>query len=712
MKKILFFICVMLFFLSSCKKTTDVEDGKATIPTYNRNTSEIRLIENANLYRISFSEEGFFYYVTIDAEDAEVLQYDFYYQSFQEENVSLICTVRGGYVRDFHGTVIDGKVKLWVLQGGDENYVLEYGQDGELCSKTELDKALNDQGKLVRFLVNPNGGLLVGMDDQIYLINENGQLMEKIKVDGIVRELYDFHEHGIYVIFEKDNHNNSHFDLAKVDVKKKLTEDVRELPNGISEVYAFEGGFAYVSDKEIIYFMNGKEDSILVDLDKQGIIASRIRYVFESEDKINLVSMNASVQEGKINLYVLEKKAQGEKNETDRTLFTDDGRRKVLVAVPKKYNCQIEFHAKEYNQTSDESYIEVIRFEETLEEYLGKGNEPDIIMFADNTEIGDYVKKGVLTDLIPLFREQEEYSAKDIVPKARELLGLNESDAMYAMAGWFWLLIRTSDGSEYDSDKECDTVKYLKWYDAFMTENGYEGVGKLQNVLYANVPLFYDEKSATAFFDSLAFRELLTTYREIMASHTGNVGIIEGSIRNQMIAYGPRWYASYVRYELTEPNTAMEGVPCIDGQDHVYMRFDYPMSILSISDCKSEAFHFIMYYNSLAEPLAKGDSESSYGKNGNTLARFSVFEENLRTEIYESKRPYSSLGQQESFFTEEQIVHLKELIDCAEAETKTQRDIYGIVEEEIAYYLLGKKDLEETIEIIQNRACLYLNENK
>ena len=156
----------------------------------------------------------------------------------------------------------------------------------------------------------------------------------------------------------------------------------------------------------------------------------------------------------------------------------------------------------------------------------------------------------------------------------------------------------------------------------------------------------------------------------------------------------------------------MQGLPGQDGNSHVYVRLDDPMAILNSSDCKEQAFDFILYYVSLAEPLVKGDTEGSYGMSGNTWAFFSVCEKYLRDEIYESKRPYASLDGRETFYTEEQCEQLKRLIRNAVPETRTQRDIYGILMEEMDGYLKGGKELEETSKTVQNRVMLYLQENR
>ena len=40
------------------------------------------------------------------------------------------------------------------------------------------------------------------------------------------------------------------------------------------------------------------------------------------------------------------------------------------------------------------------------------------------------------------------------------------------------------------------------------------------------------------------------------------------------------------------------------------------------------------------------------------------------------------------------------------------QSIYAIIEEQIGAYFAGDKSLDETVKLIQNRASLYVNENK
>lgn len=722
MKKLFCFLTLALLLLAGCSfsagESREILSGEkqsaAEAPAYERSTSQFRLAEDANSYMTDYTPDGFFYFVMGENE------YQFYYQTYDGKDAIPFCTVMDGYVRDFSEVTRDGEVRLAVLQIDQEPCILEYDGTGNICGKAVIDGMFNDLEAFPILLARPDGGYVIGMADKVFLLDSEGQTVGTIEVDGTVRELFAAGENELYAAVEKNEGRSSSMCLNRLNVQKSKAEKTRELPGDLMGLFAFEDGFVSVLGDRVVFFHPDKEDEeVLIDLNGQSLLAAQIQYVFGNREEIKIVSMDPSVQGQEAYLFTLRETTVPEGSdgakESEKELYAPDGRRIVYLAIPQGYPWQVEFHAKKYNQISDKTIVEVERFEGSLEDFLGKGNRPDIIMFNDQTEIAAYVQKGVLADLLPLFQGQEKYSLEGIIPKARELLGAESTAGMYAMAGRFRMLLRTSDGTEYDSDGKCDGVSYLKWYDRFMTENEIGGMGAMGNLLYANVGAFYDENTAETAFTSGEFKELMETYKDVCSRHAGSVdqekAAAENGYTGREIAGGPRWFASYNCQQLTEgTNIKMEGLPGPDGENHIYMKLDYPMSIMSTSDCKEAAFDFIMYYNSLAEFLMMGEVETAYGKAGNTGAFFSVYEENLKEEIYESERPYSSIGG-EFYFTEEQNDQLKYLIDCAVSDTKVQRDIYDMLMEEMDAYFHGDKDLDSACEILQNRAELYLQEH-
>ena len=712
------FLCLLGCSVTG-KKNPDEKQASTEAPVYGRSTLQFQLSEDANPYMMECTKEGFYYFAmkvseaeeSADGEEEPQIEYQFFYQTYDGKDAIPFCVVENGIVRDFSGVTKDEENQLVILLNGDEACILEFDQSGDNCRKVVIDERFNNIEDFSKFLACPDGGFVIAMKNQVFFLDADGQITETLKIEGEVRKFFVVGENELFAVIEKNEAGSNGLCLTKLNIQKQRVEVIWDLQSDLMGLYAFEDGVVSVYGDRVVFFHVDREDEeVLIDLNKQSLLASEIQFIFGNRDEIKIVSMNEG-HEGY--LFALKESIalEGGDNskEPEEQLYATDGRRILRVAVPQGYPFQIEFHVKKYNQTSDKVLVKVERFEGSLEDFLGKGNRPDIIMFNDHTEIPAYVEKNALVDLIPLFSEQEKYSLDGIVLKARELLGIENTDEMYGMAGKFWLLLRTSDGTEYDSNGKCDAISYLKWYDKYMTENEFGGVGRLENLLYANVGTFYDENVAEAFFTSGEFKELMQTYKYVYDRHKGDIDQwIVTSEKDFWTARGPWWYLRYGYYQLAHPDVKMDGIPGTDGENHVYIKLDHPMSIMSTSECKEEAFDFIMYYSSHAELLIVGYPENFYGETTSTSGYFSVYEEIMDEQIYETEKPYID----DYFFTDEQKTHLKDMINSAVSNSKTQGDIYVMLMEEMDAYLKGGKDLDSACDILQNRAELYLKEKK
>lgn len=709
-----------MFFLTDCSdvnKQKKEESETAQIPVYEKSTTQFSLLEDANLYKITYGHDGLFYYLLkqnyTEEEEPENEErqgeYQFFYQTYDKETPNSVCSITDGIVRDFSNVIKQGENRLVILTIDEQARLLEFDISGNECGEIVLDDRFGDYKQLIRMVALSNGRYILSMTNQVFFLSADGQIEDIITLDATVNNLIATQGDVLYVVAEDR--------LYILELQKNQVKETVKLQGGQICLFAFRDRLASVFENQVLLLHPGEDDGkVIIDLNKQDFMASQIQYMFEEQGNINIVSID---EKGVGYLITLSEYATSGNSENEgrinNPLYTDDGRKIVHVAVPKMYPYQIEFHAKKYNQINDTVHVEIERIDDTLELYLGKGNRPDVVIFNDQTELVPYIDKKLLVNMMPMVESQESYSLDDVILKAREILGAENEDEMYAMAGNFRMLMRTSDGTEYDADRKCDSTSYLKWYDKYMTENEFVGMGHLENILYASIPYFYDEGTAQANFESDEFKELLRTYKEIYERHEGGIDqsaiSMEEGYTGVQIAMGPKWYATYSCPQLTEKGTTIEGLPGMDGEDHVYMILDYPMSIMNVSARKEEAFDFIMYYNSLEEFLILGDAESAYGKSGNTPARFSVYEKYLNELIYESERPYSSLGGNEYFYTDEQKEHLKELINSAVSDTKMQREIYEMFLEELDTYLNGGKELDVVCKIIQSRVGLYMQEN-
>ena len=110
----------------------------------------------------------------------------------------------------------------------------------------------------------------------------------------------------------------------------------------------------------------------------------------------------------------------GKGDSSKRELYTDGGRKIVRIAVSNDeswepwYAGELEYRARKYSQSCDTAVYEVERFDGPLENYLGRGERPDIIVLKDQCAIAHLVELNALADFYPLYEKREKDSPDDI----------------------------------------------------------------------------------------------------------------------------------------------------------------------------------------------------------------------------------------------------------------------------------------------------------
>ena len=763
------------------------------IPNYERSTAVYSLTEEANPYRMSFSEKGFFYDVMEAGEDNEP-EYAFYFQAYEPipdgqsaksgngdgqsaksgsgggqsakagssagqsaksgtgdgqgdngKKVRSFGVISGGYIQDYREKPVEDRMHLAVLRGGEEESILELEEGGKIRAELKLDEVLQglEAGRR-KLLVLPEEGYVVGMGEQAFLLDREGAVKGRIELEGTIREFCLTKAGELFAVLDINGGQRSTMRLLKLEYVSGLKQsgEAIDLPEDYMRLFPFGEGMLIITSGRADYCRPGGEEKTLMDLNLQGIFASQVQFAFGEEGEISLVCMDPSDTAQGVRLYTFRKRetasgeeelASGEKEAKktgiagEKEQYASDGRRILYVAVPENCYYQMDFHAKKYNQFSDGTFVQIDWFGGSLEDYLGKGNRPDVILFQDQIEAEEYVEKGVLADLLPLFEESETYSLGQLIPEAEGLLSLAGEEGIYAIPWIVRLLLRASDGSERDEDGKWDDIRFLTWYDDYMTGQEIQGAGELENLLFAALPDYYDEEAATADFTSGDFQELMRIFREVSERHVGKLDkneiAQEKGVDVLEMACFSKWYASYRIRALRVPEIRMTGLPGRWGESIVTLRMVFPMGVLNTTEQGQEAFDFILYFASLQEPLYKGWPEADYGKNGGIApGYFNLFEKNLREAIFETDLPFDVYVEFDEkgrpipgtgydfFYTEEHKEQLRRLFAQARAETRAQRVIFGMLQEEMEPYLKGQKDLESACEVLQSRAELYLKE--
>lgn len=733
-------ICFILILsiLSGCAQTKKTpfdqkeDDQSNDVTVYMREKTDIQLADGYNQYIMDYSENGMLYFVS----DEE--KYQFYFQTYGDEKASdPLFEMSGGYVRDLSAINKGDGFHFCFLWRDESTRIFEYDQQGKACGEVSLDGKFDFDGKFPILRGLPEGGYLLGLDETVYWIWTDGGIKQTIPIkDGIVRELVLLENGQRFVVYQETNKKDISMCIAELDLEKGRIKGQRSLPIQDERVFAFsEEQMAYCTNDFVYLFdMDEAKDEKLIDLKKQSIMSSQIKGVYGNREEIFVISYDSTEGEKGNKVFRLTPRSDDdtavntEENGKAAEKYAPDGRRIVRVAVPKgeRNTWILEYRAQKYTQDSDTACIEVDLFDGTLEDYLGRGERPDVVMLHDQAAIAPLVELGALADLNPLYENQNVYSIEDLIPKAREALSVG--DGLYAMAGMFELLLVASDGTELNEQGSCNTLEYLRWYDSYLSQNAVTGMGNLDQVFFAIMPHFYDEKKGEAYFQSEEFKELMREYKNIRTKHKGelspglgyDLGQVEKAVLNQM-AKGPSWLLAICYSYMGDDNIMLTGIPSFDAEPVVCMRLQQPLAILDTSDCKEEAFDFVMYAcKNITNVQREGGKTGEQNMSAmiQTYARFFVFEDFLKEEIWETEKPYLILSGDYTklnslvpvYITEERKEMLRDLMNRAVGVTKAQNDIYGMFLEEMGGYINGNKDLESCCDILQNRASLYLVE--
>lgn len=743
MRRYWIWVVMVVLFFSGCAygekegiTLTEQQNTKYVI-SYFREKIALPMVDNYNPYIMDYSEDGLFYYVNMED------QYQFYFQPYEtSEEAFCIFTLTGGYVRNLRVVKKDDGMHFCVLWMEEKAYIYEYDANGKVCEKLALGEEMDFQGKVPVLLALREGGYLIGVDEKIYWISSGGNANCIVSLkEGVIRNLIELMDESTYVVYEKTAVYPAAMQLALLDYKKGQVKDYRTLAND-ERIFVFEeNGLIFLNgDFACLLGSNEESDERVIDLKKQSILAGQIKGIFGSREEVMIISADPVGETQEVKAYRLTpRKDEAGKdevwnNESQNDVgkekleetYAPDGRRILRVALSsaEQNAWEIEYLAKKYNQDSDDTYIETYFFDGTLEDHLGRGKRPDIVMLHDQADIAPLVERGVLANLLPLYENQDKYSLDDVLPRAREALSVG--DGLYAMAKRFELLLCTSDGTENDERGNCTIAEYLRWYDAYLEQNEVQGMGNLDNLFYGVLPNYYDEETGKAYFQSVDFKELMKEYKTLKTKYHVGTGLIyqftdtaeDFTIRK--VAEGPAWLDRLRgNSQLAVSENTLEGLPTIDGNRAVYMRLKLTLAILSDSKDKQEALDFILYTcnnKTIMHGTNGGRVEESINPT-QTMARFWVFEKNLREEIWETDKEYAILcgpdGPTDTIYlylTKERRDMLRNLMDSAVGVTKAQNDIYGMFLEEMDGYLNGNKDLDNCCDILQNRVSLYLAE--
>ena len=472
-------------------------------------------------------------------------------------------------------------------------------------------------------------------------------------------------------------------------------------------------GWLYCRNGDLVEFgYDTQEKAQVLNLASQGIASEDILFLAKSEDRIEIIDRDK------------------ETGALEYIVFTLGKSDKKTVTLGLTFSAQdLESAVAEFNRSSDGYRVEIVDYFSQTGDYdeaceqlkldVVTGKAPDIISVS-GIDYRMFAGKAVLADLYGFMEEDEECAKEMLVESVAK--AYEDQGHLYCIAPSFqlhsmWGYSDVTEGKSSIAFSELlgllqDSGKDLSAVGGFSAD---EPV--LTSLCTAAMDEFVDWERGTCEFDGDYFREVLSfagayrpTYRE--SSYSERIRNREQVLTVGMISS----VADYrIQKELYGGNLAFIGYPTVEGTGTAV---DYRASAVAINAGKEDLsgawafvkFYLLEGYDGQGFPMVKEEFEQAM--KDAMEDDFTEMEGGGGTERV--PKDYYNDGSREIAAyaaTAEEVETVRELVERAENRFEYHPAIQSIINEEAQGYLSGQVDLDRTVEKIQNRVSLLLQES-
>jgi len=364
--------------------------------------------------------------------------------------------------------------------------------------------------------------------------------------------------------------------------------------------------------------------------------------------------------------------------------------------------------------------------------------------FGDNAKYELLKQKGAFVDLYEFMENDPEVNTSAL---NQHILELNEIDGKLYSIPQFYDVHTVISKSEYGGTKQNWSIdEFIEHWNSMPAGSTIEGSNCAEYIfmelLRENLPAFVDEKNAKVSFDSYDFRKMIEFCKRFPSNngqkadydYTAPMLTDNYWIRSVSDAiYTEMNYQTYEQkqYRLREGGYTLVGYPTSDGKG-AYLSTSYPGWSISAgsSDEKQEAaWKFIRQFYTEEYQTEncvmkneyiddKGTKKFYYqidtGFCINNDARKKIAE-NIVSGMYDSDEPVYAQGHEitggKLKLDEEDCQFIENYVNSIERwDTRVDRELWWIVNDEVMTCLGGGQSVDTTIDMIQNRASLWVSE--
>lgn len=522
----------------------------------------------------------------------------------------------------------------------------------------------------------------------------------------------------IFVVKDADGVYMQEIDVAqkgrKDAIRLEKSEEFFDMDyiNSLENIVSVDDGFLYCQNNELFaYHYDTQKTEKILNLSTYGVFSTDILFLGRNGDAIEIIDNHGDSEHSEFISLAL-----GEMEKKILTLgFTE--------MVP-----DLEKVVAEFNRYSSEYRVEIVdyiaqegNYEDAIEQLkldIVTGKAPDIITVG-GIDYSMFSEKGVLANLYDFMQEDTQVS-KDMLMQS-VVRAYEDGGHLYSIAPAFQLHSMWGYG-DVTGGRSGVTFEELfqilgesgKDLNAIAGFSADEPV--LTRLCTVSMDEFVDWERGTCSFDGDYFKKVLSFAKEYTGNYTGGTNLER--IRNREVVMSVGIISSVVDYQIQKElyggDAAFIGYPVAEGSGTAVT---FRGSVVAINAKKEEqegAWEFVKFYllhgyDGQGFPIMQ--EQFNQVLNNAMTEEYDIMEDG-RTERAPKECYYE--GDEYIFVyaaAQEDIDAVIGLIESAGGRFTSHTMIQNIIDEEAEAYFSGQVDLDSTVEKIQNRVSLLLQES-
>lgn len=648
-----------------------------------------------------------FFWIDNDA-DTDNIYTRLYKSDLNGENIQEIILSESDRNKFIIDLSIDSKENMALLLGEEVDNtidvsVLMLGADGKiLYEKNAMTDSIPN--KLV--LCEKNRVALMSKNS-LMIFDQNGCMVDEKDFDYSLVDIMQFSEESVLCAgYKKNQLVIEECDTENFRVISKIELDNMNFTQSDMLMTGFGYDFAVRTDKEIYGCKMDGECELLDELSKMNADIDEKLVRVDENTILGLIPRT----NGLIRRYRRENGVQ-QKSVVKVAILSDDSNdlRQNIMRFNRN-NAKFEIELIDYSQS--ENPIVDMNCD------ISAGKSPDIIELS-GISINRMAKKGILADLTPYFNEDERINENDLLNTVKEAMKIEQK--YYYVAPEFSIYTIIGKTSEVGNEEGWifdDFYSYAKGGKddgIFLDDSADDLLSMFSETIISD---HVDWKEQSCDFDTEEFKKILEfcklykneNSKDLTANsfEQGEVSLINAKVSPLDIQFYEHLFGEDITF-IGFPNESKRGS---------FFKFSNCLGILESSKNKDEAWEFISLFMTKEY---QGDSDNIVGLPTRKDAYKLAIKELAATTSYTDELGKEIQPFEQEMFYYDYSVKLEPLneMDSKKYEALIQNTnrafdydstILDIIKDESQLYFDGKKNVDEVIDVINNRVSLYISE--